>query len=293
MLHSDNFIAPPHSIIKLEDYKPDDTSSVSSKSASKKMREEHTKRLKDLQALLYAHNRYALLLIFQGIDASGKDSTIKHVMSGVNPQGCQVHSFKEPSEQELEHDFLWRTYKVLPEKGRIGIFNRSYYEEVIVTQVHPHYISRQRIPGIKTKADITTEFWENRYRSINDMERHLSTNGTLIMKFYLNLSAGEQKQRFLKRIHRPDKHWKFTMSDMEERAHWERYTKAFEKTINHTSTSYAPWHIIPADHKWYMRTVVGQLIVEKLESLDLHFPRVSSKQEEEIETAQKMLTNED
>lgn len=292
MYDEKKIIVPSHTPISLLDYPTDDTGQFPHADDAKDLMKSNRKKLKKLQGKLYAHNRYALLLIFQAIDAGGKDSTIRHVMSGVNPQGCQVFSFKQPSHNELEHDFLWRTYRALPERGRIGIFNRSYYEEVLITRVHPEYVIRQRIPGIRQVADVDEAFWQQRYQSINQMEDHLCRNGTVIMKFFLHLSKEEQKQRFLKRIHRADKNWKFTMNDIHERQHWDDYQMAFEQALSHTSTEHAPWHIIPADHKWFMRTLVGDLIVRKLSALDLHYPRVSAKQKEEIIQAQKHLESE-
>ncbi len=291
MIDYEKILAKPHTKISLKEYATDDTGDLPDKDAGKVLQKDNLKEMKDLQDKLYAYNRYSLLLIFQAMDAAGKDSTIEHVMSGVNPQGCQVFSFKKPSNNELEHDFLWRTYRALPERGRIGIFNRSYYEEVLVTRVHPEYIVGQRIPGIHSVKDIDESFWENRYRSINEMERHLCQNGTVILKFFLNVSKEEQKERFLKRINRPDKNWKFTMNDLEERRYWDDYQRAFEQAINHTSTDYAPWHIIPADHKWFMRALVSEIIVDKLKSLDLRYPRVAPKQQENLQKAQELFEN--
>ena len=291
MINYDKIRVQPNTTINLRDYDTDDTGKLKDKGEGKDLQRDNLKKLKDLQEMLYAFNRYAVLLIFQAMDAAGKDSTIEHVMSGVNPQGCQVFSFKQPSANELEHDFLWRTYKSMPQRGRIGIFNRSYYEEVLVTRVHPEYILGQRIPGIQTAQDIDDTFWQNRYRSINEMERHLHHNGTVILKFFLNVSKEEQKQRFLKRINRPDKNWKFTMSDVEERTYWDDYQWAFEQAINNTSTEHAPWHIIPADHKWFMRAAVSEIIVNKLQSLDLRFPQVSEEQQENLRQAKEMFEN--
>ena len=289
MIDYEKLRAKPDSPITLNDYSTDDTDGLKDKDAGKKLQKDNLKHLKDLQDKLYAYNRYSLLLIFQAMDAAGKDSTIEHVMSGVNPQGCQVYSFKKPSDNELEHDFLWRTYRALPERGRIGIFNRSYYEEVLVTRVHPEYIVGQRIPGIDTVEDIDESFWQERYRSINQMERHLHQNGTVILKFFLNVSKEEQKQRFLKRINRSEKNWKFTINDLEERTHWESYQRAFEQAISHTSTQEAPWHIIPADRKWYMRAAVSEIIVDKLQSLDLQYPQVTEEQRSNLQKAQQLF----
>ena len=291
MINYEKILAEPHANISLKDYATDDTDGLKDKSEGKAVQKKNLEHLKELQDKLYAYNRYSLLLVFQAMDAAGKDSTIEHVMSGVNPQGCQVYSFKKPSDNELEHDFLWRTYRAMPERGRIGIFNRSYYEEVLVTRVHPEYIVGQRIPGIHSVDDITHSFWESRYRSINEMERHLCENGTVILKFFLNVSREEQKNRFLKRINRPEKNWKFTMNDVEERKYWDDYQRVFEQAINHTSTEYAPWHIIPADHKWFMRAAVSEIIVDKLQSLDLRYPEVTAKQKENLLKAKEMFEN--
>jgi len=292
MFDLDRIIAHPHQQIELANYATNYTGTIKDKEESKSIRATNLEKLTELQDILYAFDKHAILIIFQAMDAAGKDSTIKHVMSGVNPQGCRVVSFKAPSSRELQHDFLWRTYRELPERGKIGIFNRSYYEEVLVTQVMPQYILKQGIPGIKTLKDITPSFWEERYRSINEMERHLHQNGTLILKFFLHISKEEQKNRFMKRIERPDKHWKFDMSDIEARQNWDKYQEAYESAINHTSTNYAPWHIVPADHKWFMRTAVSQIIVDQLEKLNLQYPKVNKLQLENIEKARQVLDSE-
>lgn len=292
MLDTDKFIAKPYTRVALDNYTTNHTAGLDNKNEGKALRAEHIEKLIELQDKMYAQERYAVLLIFQGIDASGKDSTIKHVVSGINPQGCKVISFAAPSTRELKHDFLWRTYKVLPEKGMIGIFNRSYYEEVITSRVHPEFILKQKIPKIYSADDIDLQFWENRFRAINSMEKHLYQSGTLILKFYLHLSRVEQKKRLLKRIHKEHKNWKFDISDIHERAHWKLYADAFEKTINHTSTPHAPWHIIPADNKWYMRTAVSHILVEAMEKLNIRYPKVTPQQSENIETARRMLENE-
>jgi PPK2 family polyphosphate:nucleotide phosphotransferase len=226
------------------------------------------------------------------MDAAGKDSTIKHVMSGINPQGCQVYNFKQPSTEELDHDFLWRTTKCLPERGRIGIFNRSYYEEVLIVKVHPHIIPGQKLPGIESVDKIKPDFWSNRYESINDLEKHLTRNGTVILKFFLNISREEQAERFLKRINEPGKNWKFSFGDIGERKAWDDYQKAYESMIRHTSTENAPWYVIPADKKWYMRLVVSEIILQRLESLELKFPELTGKQKEELIRGKQLLTEE-
>ena len=289
MIDYNKILAKPNTQISLKDYPTDYTGDFADKSAAKERQKQNLDEMQDLQDKFYAYDRYSLLLIFQAMDAAGKDSTIEHVMSGVNPQGCQVFSFKQPSANELEHDFLWRTYQALPQRGRIGIHNRSYYEEVLVTRVHPEFILRQRLPGIRTVEDVDQEFWQQRYRSINEMEQHLSHNGTVILKFFLHVSKEEQKERFLKRINRPDKNWKFSMSDMEERQYWDDYQSAFEQAIHHTSTDYAPWHIIPADHKWFMRAAVSEIITDKLKSLNLRYPQVTEAQLENLAKAKEIL----
>ena len=293
MIDYDKIIAKPNTQISLKDYPTDYTGDFEGKSEAKDRQKKNLEEMQDLQDMFYAYDRYSLLLIFQAMDAAGKDSTIEHVMSGVNPQGCQVFSFKQPSANELEHDFLWRTYQALPQRGRIGIHNRSYYEEVLVTRVHPEFILRQRLPGVRTVEDVDQEFWQQRYRSINEMEQHLTHNGTVILKFFLHVSKEEQKERFLKRINRPDKNWKFSMSDMEERQYWDDYQSAFEQAIHHTSTDYAPWHIIPADHKWFMRAAVSEIITDKLKSLNLRYPQVTEAQLENLAKAKEILEGDD
>lgn len=292
MIAHRKYFAEPGKKIRLKDFDSGDTGNLDEKDEGKKILKNGIKRLRELQDMLYAHNRYSLLIVFQAMDAAGKDSTIKHVMSGINPQGCRVYSFKKPSEQELGHDFLWRTSRCLPERGMIGIFNRSYYEEVLVTRVHPEIILNQRIPAIRSVEDITEEFWEERYWQINAYERRLVENGTIILKFFLNVSKQEQKERFLDRINEPDKNWKFSMADVKEREFWKDYQQAFETAINKTSTGYAPWYIIPADHKWYMRAAVCDIIIRKLESLDVHYPEVSEEQKRNLKEAKQKLENE-
>ena len=261
------------------------------KENAEKLLGESINKLRKLQDKLYADNRYAVLLIFQAMDAAGKDSTIKHVMSGVNPQGCQVFSFKQPSVEELDHDYFWRTYKCLPERGRIGIFNRSYYEEVLVTKVHPEIILRQSLPGIDSVKKIDDSFWECRYRQINDMERHLTENGTVIIKFFLNISKEQQKRRFLQRIDDESKNWKFSLSDIEEREHWNEYMNAYSNMLTMTSTEYAPWYVIPADNKWFMRYAVGQIIVERLSDLDLKYPKIDDAGRKHLKEVKTILQN--
>ena len=247
-----------------------------------------TSQIYDLQRMMYAHNRYSLLLIFQAIDAAGKDSTIRHVLTGVNPAGCQVHSFKSPSSLEVNHDFLWRTSLRLPERGRIGVFSRSYYEEVLVARVHPKLLDRQQLPDEHQHDDI----WQQRYQSINDHELHLARNGTVILKFWLNLSKEEQRMRFLRRLDKPDKHWKFSISDVEERKHWDDYMLAYEQALQATARPWAPWYAIPADNKPFMRYSVAKIIVKTMESMNLEYPRLDPEVEYKLECIRDSLLNE-
>jgi PPK2 family polyphosphate:nucleotide phosphotransferase len=250
------------------------------------------KRLSDLQDVLYAQDEYSLLIVLQAMDAAGKDSTIKHVMSGVNPQGCDVTSFKQPSAEELAHDYLWRIHKALPPRGKIGIFNRSHYEEVLVVRVHPEYLLAQNIPGIDSVDKADKDFWKRRFEDINNFEKHISNDGVKIIKFFLNVSEKEQKKRFLKRIEEKDKNWKFSVNDLKERALWDKYMKAYEEAINHTSTEYAPWYIIPADNKWFMRAAVGDIIAGTLEEMKLCYPKINDKVRSELDEAKKILLKE-
>ncbi|NCD72006.1 polyphosphate kinase 2 family protein [Mucilaginibacter agri] len=242
-----------------------------------------------LQTRLYAANRYSVLIIFQAMDAAGKDGAIAHTMSGLNPQGCQVFSFKQPNTEELDHDFLWRHYKALPERGRIGIHNRSHYENVLITKVHPEIILGERIPGIESVEDITDDFWKGRYKSIKDFEKHLSRNGTKIIKFFLHLSKDEQKERFLKRLDTPAKNWKFSSADVKERSYWKDYQKAYEDAINITATDEAPWYIIPADKKWFTRIAISTIILETMKQLDLKDPVLSDDETKKFAEIRTML----
>jgi len=247
---------------------------------------EHIGKLGRLQNVLYADDRYAVLVIFQAMDAAGKDGAIKHVMSGLNPQGCQVFSFKHPSATDLDHDFLWRTTACLPERGRIGIFNRSYYEEVLIVRVHPEILERERIPGLPRRRE---KIWEERFRSIVDLERHLHGNGTRVVKFFLHLSSEEQRKRFIDRIDDPDKNWKFSASDAEERKYWKEYTAAYEECISATSTKKAPWYVVPADDKENARLIISQVLLDTLKSLDLRYPPVSGKKKAELKEIRRQL----
>ncbi|MEA3163789.1 MAG: hypothetical protein QOE88_1607 [Verrucomicrobiota bacterium] len=248
----------------------------------------NVERLAKEQAVLYGGDTYALLLVFQALDAAGKDGTIKHVMSGVNPQGCEVYSFKAPSHEELDHDYLWRSAKVLPQRGRIGIFNRSYYEEVLVVRVHPDLLAQQRLPALGKNESI----WKRRFQEINSFERYLVNNGIIVLKFFLNVSKSEQKSRFLKRIAEKEKNWKFSAGDIRERQYWDDYMKAYEEMFNQTSTEWAPWYIIPADHKWFTRLCVSEIVVATLKSLDLKYPQVNEAELAELQKAKAELLKE-
>jgi len=255
------------------------------KKQCKKQLKKLIKELDELQRIFYAHNKYALLLVFQALDAAGKDGTIRAVMSGVNPAGCQVFSFKQPTPEELDHDFLWRTTKCLPERGRIGIFNRSYYEEVLVVRVHPDFLQAQRLSN---DSDLD-QLWQQRFETIGDHEQHLARNGTVILKFWLNISKDEQRKRFLARIEQPEKNWKFSTGDVKERQFWNEYMRAFEDTLNATSRDWAPWYAIPADNKPYMRLAVAEVIVNTLKSLDLKYPTVGKAEKTKFEEMRKLL----
>ena len=259
-----------------------------SKDHYQKLLEEHVAQLSSLQQLHYASDRYAVLLIFQAMDAAGKDGAIRHVMSGVNPQGCQVFSFKHPSPAELQHDFLWRTTRDLPERGRIGIFNRSYYEEVLIVRVHPKILRSEAIPDV---PDDDNALWHDRYRSIANFERHLHVNGTRIVKFYLHLSKEEQRKRFLARIDKPEKNWKFSLADIAERKYWKHYMKAYEECLSATSTRDAPWYVVPADDKENARLIVSQIILDTLEGLEMSYPKTTDERRQELLEIRKQLTN--
>ncbi|MCE1273763.1 MAG: polyphosphate kinase 2 family protein [Chlorobiaceae bacterium] len=257
-----------------------------SKKEYREMLAEHVSQLSRIQQIHYADDRYAILLIFQAMDAAGKDGVIRHVMSGVNPQGCEVYSFKHPSPEELDHDFLWRTSRCLPERGRIGIFNRSYYEEVLIVRVHPEILEMQKIPHELTRDG---SIWEHRYRSIVDLEKHLHCNGTRIVKFFLHISKDEQRKRFLDRIDEPEKNWKFSIADIEERKFWDRYMDAYEVCLSATSTKNSPWYAVPADDKENARLIVSEIIVETMKSLDLNYPEISSERQKELIDIRKRL----
>jgi PPK2 family polyphosphate:nucleotide phosphotransferase len=255
----------------------------------KKLLEDHVLQLSELQQLLYARGKHAILLIFQAMDAAGKDGAIKHVMSGINPQGCQVFSFKSPSASELQHDFLWRTTRNLPERGRIGIFNRSYYEEVLIVRVHPDMLKNERISDSFNSSKNYAKIWHERYRSINDMEKHLYTNGTRIVKFFLHLSKEEQRKRFLARIDEPDKNWKFSMADIKERKFWDSYMNAYEECLSNTSTKKSPWYIVPADDKHTARLIISQILLDTMKGLKMSYPEVSEERRAELLLIRKEL----
>lgn len=252
--------------------------------------EEDIEKLVKLQEKLYASGRYSVLIILQAMDAAGKDGVIKHVMSGLNPQGCRVTSFKHPSSEEYVHDFLWRHSKALPESGQIGIFNRSHYENVLVCRVHPELVLNERLPGYDTVKKLDQSFWEHRFRQIKRFEKNLVQNGTLVIKFFLNVSKEEQRQRLLARIEEPEKHWKFSFGDIDERKYWDDYHKCYEEALQATSTNRAPWYVIPADHKWYTRAVIAHILVKHLEALDLQFPTLPDSEQHKLEQAKKILS---
>ena len=279
-----NMLVSPGKNINLKNYNPADTGQFETKESAQVKLADGIVQLAEYQNILYAQNKYSILIIFQAMDAAGKDSTIKHVMSGVNPQGCQVYSFQAPSPEELDHDYLWRTHKCLPERGRIGIFNRSYYEETLIVRVHPELLAAQRLPTVDLKR-----IWQQRFEQINDLERYLTNNGTVIIKFFLNVSKSEQKRRFLARINEPAKNWKFSASDIKERTHWDEYQAAYTDVFNNTSTESAPWYIIPADKKWFTRLTVAEIICSRLKQLDLAYPEISNEQQDQLLAAKQML----
>jgi PPK2 family polyphosphate:nucleotide phosphotransferase len=273
---------------RLKDFDPADTNGIKSKKAAQNMLESSGLMLAEMQEKLYAQDVWALLLIFQGMDAAGKDGAIKHVMSGVNPQGCDVHAFKTPTNEELDHDFMWRAHKVMPGRGKIGIFNRSYYEEVLVVRVHPPLLKAEKLPD----ELITKHIWEDRYEDINAFEKFLARNGTIIRKFFLHVSKEEQKKRFLERLEDSKKNWKFSMDDIKERKFWDDYQEAYEEMVQNTATKRAPWYVIPADNKWYGRLVIASAIIDALSGLDLKFPDVDEEKKKELEAIQQALLKE-
>jgi len=272
---------------KLSDFDPADTAHWHSKKHAEKALQQGVERTADLQAKLYAQDNWSILLIFQAMDAAGKDGAISHVMSGVNPQGCQVYSFKVPTDIELQHDYLWRTTCSLPERGHIGIFNRSYYEEVLVVRVHPEALQKEKTPP----SLVDKKIWDERFEDIRGFERHMARNGTVIRKFFLNLSKKEQKRRFLARLDEPEKNWKFSAADIHERKYWDDYQDAYEDMIRNTATKEAPWYVVPADNKWFTRLVVSTVLVDTLESLKLSFPKVEDAKRKELEEAKEVLVS--
>jgi PPK2 family polyphosphate:nucleotide phosphotransferase len=288
-INIDKFAVPPQERVDLKHWPTRVKPFYDSEQDYLEFLHEHVRKLSAMQDLLYAHNRYAVLLIFQAMDAAGKDSAIKHVLSGVNPQGCQVFSFKQPSAEELQHDFLWRTTCRLPERGHIGIFNRSYYEEVLIARVHPEILRAQLLPK---EAMDDAHIWKHRFRSIVDFEKHLHRNGTRVIKFFLHISRGEQKRRFLRRIDEPEKNWKFSQADIRERKLWKRYTKAYEQCLSATSTEEAPWHIIPSDDKPNSRLIISEIIVRTLKSLKMGSLEPTPDRRRELLKIRKLLVNE-
>jgi PPK2 family polyphosphate:nucleotide phosphotransferase len=270
---------------RLKDFDPADTRQWHSKEHAEEAVQEGIARTAEMQDRLFAQGRWAVLLIFQALDAAGKDGVIKHVMSGVNPQGCQVYSFKQPSERELQHDFLWRTARNLPERGHIGIFNRSYYEEVLVVRVHPELLENEKVPP----ELITKDIWDERFKDILQFEKHMTRSGTVIRKFFLHLSKEEQKRRFLARLEEPEKNWKFSATDIRERKYWNDYHDAYEDMIRNTATEYAPWYVVPADHKWFMHLVISAVIVDTLEELNPSYPKMDPSERKELEAAKREL----
>lgn len=280
--------AKPNEKHKVSDFDTDYTAKLT-KIKAEELLNENILKLRELQNKLFAQDRYSVLIIFQAMDAAGKDGTIKHVMSGINPQGCQVFSFKQPSAEELDHDYLWRIYKSLPERGRIGIFNRSHYEDVLVAKVHPGIVLNGKLPGVEKVDDVNDKFWKKRYRQINDFEKHLTENGTIIIKFFLNVSEKEQEKRFLARLNDESKNWKFSLSDLKERAFWNDYMKAYSDVLTQTSTDEAPWYVIPADNKWFMRYAVSEIICDRINALNLYYPKLTDEARKELEVAKKTL----
>jgi PPK2 family polyphosphate:nucleotide phosphotransferase len=285
----EKFLVPQDRKLNLKTHKPDFTGDYTDKQNAENDLRENIVRLTELQDVLYAENKHALLIIFQAMDAAGKDSAIKHVMSGLNPQGTEVYSFKQPSSEELDHDYLWRSMKALPQRGRIGIFNRSHYEEVLIVRVHPEILQFQQLPDA-VRGD--KNIWKKRFEQIRNFEEYLTENGIHVLKFFLNVSKDEQKKRFLKRINTPEKNWKFSATDAKERAFWDDYMQAYQEAIEATSTKNAPWYIVPADSKWFTRVAVSEIIAQKLESLDMKYPVLNDEHRKELLEAKKILESE-
>lgn len=292
LIDAERYIVKPDTKISLKDYSTEYADKTIKKSEGEKLLKKEKEKLSELQDKLYAHNQYSILIIFQAMDAAGKDGAIKHIMSGLNPSGVKVKSFKTPSATELEHDFFWRHYIALPSRGEIGIFNRSHYENVLVTRVHPGYILNENLPEINTISDIKEEFWQKRFEQIKRFEENLSQNGTIILKFFLHLSEKEQKKRFIDRIDDPKKNWKFSPSDIKERNYWNDYQRAYEEALSNTSTDFAPWFIIPADNKWFSRLAISNIIYKQFKSLNLEYPVVSEETRSELLKIRAELENE-
>lgn len=282
------FLITPYQKISLKDFRTDFTGTFKDKKSAAKKLKRDIELLAKLQDVFYSQKSYGLLIILQGMDTAGKDGTIKHIMSGVNPQGVEVHSFKQPSEEELAHDYLWRTMKAMPQRGWIGIFNRTYYEEVLIARVRPEVLAKQNLPPEKLKQGV----WKERFDDIGNMERYLTRNGFVILKFFLHISKEEQKKRLLERIDAKEKNWKFSAEDLDNRGYWRAYMNAYEKMLTHTSTKWAPWYVIPSDHKWFARAAVADIIVSTLQRLNVHYPTLSPKQEANLAKYKKMLERE-
>jgi len=286
------FLVEPGKKISLSDYDTDYKGNELDKETGKDLLEEGREKLSEMQDKLYAHDEYSVLVIFQAMDAAGKDSAVKHIMSGLNPTGVKVNSFKTPTKTELDHDYFWRHYLELPARGMIGIFNRSHYENVLVTRVHPEYILNENLPGINSIQDITDKFWEMRFKQINRFEKNLTENGTIILKFFLHLSKKEQKKRFIERIDDPKKNWKFSAADVRERNYWKDYQQAYEEALSNTSTKEAPWFIIPADDKWFTRLAIADILYKRFEDLRLEYPQLNPEMKNELQKAKEELLKE-
>ncbi|HKJ42183.1 MAG TPA: polyphosphate kinase 2 family protein [Sunxiuqinia sp.] len=286
---TNQFRVPANQKISLNDFDTTFCEGFKDKNEADEQLQKDIESLFKLQYKLYAENKRSLLIIFQAMDAAGKDGAIKHVFSGLNPQGCNVHSFKQPSSNELQHDYLWRHYNKLPNRGEIGIFNRSHYENVLITKVHPEFLLKENLPGLQSVSDVKKHFWKDRYRQINAFERTISESGTTVVKFFLHLSKDEQKKRFLSRIENKDKNWKFSSADIEERSYWKAYQKAYEKAISQTSNEIAPWYIIPADNKWFSHVAIGNILVETLKKMGIEMPTISDREKKALERAKQQL----
>jgi len=291
-VNADKFRVKPGTKVSLKDFVTDQKHKNYTKEQGEKLLADSLDQLNTMQDKLYASTKYSCLIVLQAMDAAGKDSTIKHITTGLNATGVKVSNFKVPSSEELAHDYFWRHYKALPERGYIGIFNRSHYENVLVTRVHPEFILKERLPGINAVEDIDKKFWKRRFKQINNFEENITENGTVVLKFFLHVSKDEQKKRFLERIDNPKKNWKFSVADLKERERWDVYQKAYEDAITHTSTKHAPWYIIPADDKWYMQLAVGSIIINELEKLNLSYPKVSKPEKAELLQAREALMKE-